>query len=67
MGTCLAVSDSREVITVAYPSEPVLAEAAAQLMNNSETLLSVLRCFYSCYCRGYVGKFLPSFLSIPIY
>lgn len=67
MGTCVAVSNNHEIITVAYPSEPVLAEAAAQLMNDNETLLSVMQHFYRCFCRGYVGIVFPAFISLPIY
>ena len=45
MGTCLHISDDRRSIYVDYPSEPILAEAAASLMEKQSdyvTMLSIL-------------------------
>lgn len=33
MATCLWISEDRETLLVDYPSEPILAEAAAKIMN----------------------------------
>ena len=33
LATCLRVTDNRDIIEIAYPSEPILAEASARLLN----------------------------------
>lgn len=55
MGTCVSVSMDCEIVTVAYPSEPVLAEAAAQFMSDPASLEILLQHFYTNFCRGFVG------------
>lgn len=33
LATCLRITDNRDIIEIAYPSEPILAEASARLLN----------------------------------
>jgi hypothetical protein len=42
MGTIVSCSNERDVLFVEYPSEPILAEAAAQHMRDNETFQLVL-------------------------
>ncbi|CAG8517317.1 1923_t:CDS:1 [Funneliformis mosseae] len=53
MATCLAVSEDRERLIVVYPSEPLLSEAAFELMSAS-TLSQILTQFNILLKKGIV-------------
>jgi hypothetical protein len=53
MATCLAVSEDRERLIITYPSEPLLSEAALELMSPS-TLPQILTQFNSLLRKGFV-------------
>ncbi|PKC56318.1 hypothetical protein RhiirA1_429196 [Rhizophagus irregularis] len=53
MTTCLALSEDRERLIIAYPSEPLLSEVALEFMSDS-TLPEILKQFNSSLKKGLV-------------
>ena len=53
MATCLSVSEDRELLMIAYPSEPLLSEVALEFMSGS-TLPKILRLFSTSLKKGIV-------------
>ena len=53
MATCLAVSEDRERLIIAYPSEPLLSEVALEFMSGS-TLPRILKLFGASLKKGIV-------------
>src|SRR4051794_6005990 len=53
MATCLAVSEDRERLIIAYPSESLLSEVALEFMSGS-TLPKILRLFSTSLKKGIV-------------
>jgi len=52
--TCFDVDESRQNMLCGYPSEPMVSEAAAQIMNDDQRLCSVLTHLRSAMCNGVV-------------
>src|ERR1051325_2883433 len=53
MATCLSVSEDRERLIIAYPSEPLLSEVALEFMSDL-TLPKILRLFSTSLKKGLV-------------
>lgn len=54
MATCCAISNERDLLYLAYPSEPALVLGAAELMSDPETLRQMLECISVALRQGIV-------------
>jgi hypothetical protein len=59
MATCLAIDSNRELLLIAYPVEPALAEAAKLYVKGQhdlKQLFKIFEPFQSCFCLGVIDR-----------